>query len=255
MHRLPLPFIYHAESSSNQQEWELLFQRVRGWASLIDIRHPIEAKALAIVSIARRMTCSAWRLGNEIGWKKVFVETSSILFPMLELVGFARLGEGSSDQCLVAGSEWLLDTEIFPQVSLNPRGDDRELISLVPFMKDHSSGPRISNLIHLRNYYLHGLKNVRDTSVNIADIVNYEIPLAICQLAVSNIKIYWEQLRNDNGSHGWVDRLGQAEIQPFVIQGSNAFEQGLIDPEILDWLHFPDTECSDLYSKPRWFIS
>lgn len=173
---------------------------------------------------------------------------------MLELVGFARLGEGSSDACLVAGGEWLLDTEIFPHVSPDPQNDNREIIPLVSFMKDHSTGPRICDLIHLRNYYLHGLKNVRDSSINIADIVNYEIPLAICQLAVTNIKKYWNQLRNDNGSLGWVDRLGQAEIQPFVIQGSNAFEQGLIDPDILDWLHFPNTDCSDLYSRPRWAI-
>ena len=255
MVRLPLPFMCHRNSTKNIAEWEALFNRVRGWADLVDMSHHIEAKALAVISLARRVTCSAFKLGTDVGWKRVFVETSTVIFPMLELIGFARLGDGNSDECLCAGCEWLIDHESLP-IGNRYQTDDPRLDALVPFMVDHRAGPRISEMIALRNYFLHGLKNVRDPNIPIADIVNYEIPLAVVNLATTRIKQYWEQLRNDDGLGQWVDRLAQADIQPFVVQGLDVFELGLVDPDILIWLTFPNTDCSDVHATtPRWLQS
>jgi hypothetical protein len=96
------------------------------------------------------------------------------------------------------------------------------------------------------------LKNVNDPTVSIADIINYELPNAITMESITNLIVYWEQIKTDDGTKGWVDRLANANIQPFVIQGSGIFEQGLVDPDILDWLEFPGTSCEDLYTdKPK----
>jgi hypothetical protein len=244
--------MYHRDSDRNGAEWEALFNRVRSWGDLVDMSHHIEAKALAVLSLARRMTCSAFKLGTDVGWKRVFVETSTMIFPMLELIGFARLGDGNSDECLCSGCEWLIDHESLP-IGNRYQADDPRLDTLVPFMVDHHAGPRISEMIVLRNYFLHGLKNVRNPNIPIADIVNYEIPLAVVNLATTRIKQYWEQLRNDDGHSLWIDRLAQADIQPFIVQGSGVFEQGLVDQDILIWLSFPNTDCSDMYAEiPRW---
>ena len=151
--------------------------------------------------------------------------------------------------------EWLIDHESLP-IGNRYQTDDPRLDALVPFMVDHRAGPRISEMIALRNYFLHGLKNVRDPNIPIADIVNYEIPLAVVNLATTRIKQYWEQLRNDDGLGQWVDRLAQADIQPFVVQGLDVFELGLVDPDILIWLTFPNTDCSDVHATtPRWLQS
>jgi hypothetical protein len=44
---------------------------------------------------------------------------------------------------------------------------------------------------------------------------------------------YWEQLKSDNGNGGWVSRLAQADIYPFIISGSGLYDCGLIDYNIV----------------------
>lgn len=248
---LPLPINCHLDSISNKYEWDMLKDRLIGWGSFCDMQHHIEAKALAVISIARRLICSAWKLGNDIGWKRVFVESSTLIFPMLELIGYARLGEGNPDSCLAAGAEWLLDPDKLPnyQSKSNILNDQREITSLVKHMKDHKKGPDVKNLIYIRNYFLHGLKKASNKSINIADLINYELPLAISLESQRCLKIYWQQIKTDDCSKGWVERLSRAEIQPFIIQGSGIYEQGLVDPDILDWLENPNADCQDLYTS------
>jgi len=115
--------------------------------------------------------------------------------------------------------------------------------SLTPYMNGKPA-PRVCDLYYLRNYYLHGLKNVTDRSVPIADIINAELPYAIIQQSENAVHIYWEHLKQDKGTHEWINRLAQADIRPFVIQGSELFEAGLVDPDIVDYLEdFNATVC------------
>ena len=111
-------------------------------------------------------------------------------------------------------------------------------------MEHHSQGPQVSDLFFLRNYYLHGLKEHSDPTITIADIINAELPYAITQQAETAMRAYWNQLLQDDGSHGWIERLVNADIHPFVIQGSELFEAGLVDPDIVDYLEdFNATVC------------
>lgn len=58
------------------------------------------------------------------------------------------------------------------------------------------------------------------------------------------MRTYWNQLLQDDESHGWVERLVDADIHPFVIQGSELFGAGLVDPDIVDYLEdFNTTVC------------
>jgi len=249
MLNLPLPFYYKKKSTYYSIEWERLMEYLKGRSDFCDIEHEIEAKALAVMSIARRLICSAWAIGEGLGWKRTFVESSTLLFPMLELVGCARLGGGGFDECLYAGAEWLYEPNDVPTRGGKDvfKKDKRIIESLARHMVDHETGPEIKDLFYLRNYHLHGNKNSKDSSIRIADLINYELPKAISLEANKSLKHYWNQLKLDKGKDGWIDCLAKADIQPFIIQGSNIFEYGLVDDDIMIWLENPDSTCLDLY--------
>lgn len=156
-----------------------------------------------------------------------------ILFPMIELVGHARVGTNGNN--LGAGIEWLLDPSSSPSGMSKTEliRDQRIIRSLEPFMQVHQQGPQVRDLFFIRNYFFHGLKSHRDPYVSMANILNFRLPQAIAKQAEIGIKIYWGQLKKDDGSQGWVVRLAHADIGPVVIQGSELFDFGLIDPDIV----------------------
>jgi hypothetical protein len=59
------------------------------------------------------------------------------------------------------------------------------------------------------------------------------------------MRAYWNQLRRDDGktSNGWVSRLKNADILPFPIQGDELFEEGLVDPNIVDYIEGDTNVC------------
>jgi hypothetical protein len=158
---------------------------------------------------------------------------------MIELVGEARKdhSQPSSSNALGAGIHWLRDPNWLPpaQTKRDLRNDSRRLNTLLPYM-NRTQGPQVSDLYYLRNYYLHGAKNLDDRNVPIADIINYELPQAITAYSEEALRAYWQQLKQDSGGHQWIGRLARADIRPFAIQGSVTFESGLIDPNIVEYL-------------------
>lgn len=238
------------------KQWPPVYQPGRDIAQRLDqyklFQQPpdqgIEAKALYIFTVARRLIRSAWQLAKANGhrWNLIFIETSSLLFPIIELVGEARKAD-SAHQVLDAGIQWLRDPAYLPpsQTQNQLKANSDRLTSLEPFMFDHPQGPQVCELFFLRNYYLHGMKKHSDPGFAIADIINAELPYAITQQAESAIRAYWNQLLQDDGSHGWIERLANADIHPFVIQGSSLFDAGLVDPDIVDYLEdFDATVCN-----------
>lgn len=218
---------------------------------LREIDYSLEAKALSIFSIARRLVNSAETLALHITpehivrWDLVFVEASTLLFPMIELVGCARLGRLSdgttpnSVRRLIAGLEWLRNPEDLPSGnSLNQVGLDTERMeSLVRHMDVHLNvSPRIIDVIETRNYFLHGV--ISGGINHIPNLLNFELPMAIINESRVAMQAYWHQLLHDDGNQGWLINLSQAAIHPFIIQGSDIFDQGLLDPDIvISWLN------------------
>ncbi|HSH04970.1 MAG TPA: hypothetical protein VLL52_20820 [Anaerolineae bacterium] len=211
------------------------------------LKYHIEAKALQVFTMARRLIRSAEALAEPYGWKPIFVESSALLFPMIELVGAARaeselgvkkrVSQIGGHRSLDAGIRWLQDPNVLPTYRGKKtfQNDTNRLVSLEQYMVDHGQGPQVCELNLIRNYFLHGLKSHGDPTVSIADVMNYELPMAIAKHARFGLREYWRQLCGDDGSK-WVERLADADIQPFIIQGSEIFEAGLIDPDILDFL-------------------
>jgi hypothetical protein len=66
--------------------------------------------------------------------------------------------------------------------------------------------------------------------------MSYRLPQAIVKRAEEVIPEYWKQLKEDDGSQEWVERLARADIRPLEINGSGVFDAGLIDPDIVDYL-------------------
>lgn len=202
--------------------------------------HHLEAKALYIFTVARRLICSAWKLyrANDNNWNLIFTETSTLLFPMLELVGEARKAPGTKE--LGAGIRWLQSMGL--PSNTDPWLDKNLVTSLTHHMG--KGAPRVCDLYFLRNYYLHGLKNVESKNIaisprEIADMANAELPKAISKQAEIAMRDYWKQLKQDDGTdpnNNWIERLAAADIHPFMIEGSGIFEAGLVDPDIVDYL-------------------
>lgn len=243
------------DSKDYEQEWKDVVQQIQNWPQecrdrLLQPSHHIEAKALYVFTIARRHVCAAAQLAQANGgnWKLIFVEASSLLFPMIELVGEARKAPSGSP--LGAGIQWLRDPNYLPPQNMKPPKTDQDrLNNLLTFMPERLQGPTVSDLFYLRNYYLHGVKNnSRNKAIPIADIINADLPEAIARYSEEAMREYWRQLRGDDGTHHWVERLAAADIHPLRIQGSN-FEAGLIDPDIVAYLEdsshtvFTDTPC------------
>ncbi len=212
-------------------------------AHLGDLQHHLEAKALCIISMATRLMIAATQLSKPSGWKLIFIEATTLLFPMIELIGAARLGKApvTSDwRSLACGIDWLLDPEFLTTKSRQPfPGEDTTRVStLGPHMNSLPSGPTVQELYHLRNYLVHGLKSIRSPNFSIGSLqtsMNYELPRAIIAQAGVGLKIYWRQLSNSDGKENqdWINRLAEADIYPFCIKGSNLFEKGFIEPEIV----------------------
>jgi hypothetical protein len=216
-----------------QTEWPPNFRNC-----LSGLDHHLEAKSLAIFSIAKRSIDAAFNLAKaeDNNWRLVFVEASMVLFPMIELLGHARLGLNGNN--IGAGIEWLLDPSSPPSgMDKNTLKNDHRIVqSLEQYMEVHTIGPEVRDLFFIRNYFLHGLKSHHDPNISIADILDFELPLAIAKQADFGLKKYWNQLKEDNGSLGWIERLAQSDICPVVIQGSGLFDYGLIDPGIVEYL-------------------
>jgi hypothetical protein len=115
-----------------------------------------------------------------------------------------------------------------------------------PSKNDHLKGDgrkldrwEIGHLTFLRNYFLHGSKDPGDSQggpAPAAGIMSYELPIVLAQKAEKAMPVYWGQLKQDDGTQKWVERLARADIRPFQIQGSGVFEAGLVDPDIVDYL-------------------
>jgi hypothetical protein len=248
-----------------QPEWEAVVGQIKDWPSDFGYRdcqrrdyqwplprqisHHLEAKALGILTMARRLVRAAYGLAHcAEDWHLIFVEATILLFPMIELVGHARLEAGQVKEAygkdevnvanLWAGARWLLDPEELPQVKDNclKHDSDRLDVLLAHMQPERTRGPEIRELIFTRNYFLHGSKAWDGLKVHMPDVLNYELPKAIADRAQEVMPIYWRQLRRDDGSEGWLRRLANADIRPFVIQGSGVFEEGLVDPDIVDYL-------------------
>jgi hypothetical protein len=235
-------------------EWEALLNYIKSaWTSnnaahLGDLVHQIEAKSLYVFTLSRHLIESAESLPVNGNWRPVFVEASILLFPMLELVGEARMGNKthtSSWRRLASGIDWLIDPLVFPTRSIGTSNsfsaDVSRINTLGRYMQTLPSGPKVRELYHLRNYFTHGLKNQGDPRFDIGAVqtcMNYELPQAVIQQAKSGLAIYWKQLRNEDrsGSIEWVTRLAEADIYPFGIIGSDIYDKGLIDPDIIYWI-------------------
>ena len=236
------------------KEWKDLLDYIRNvWpeqdsAQLGELAHHIEAKALYVFTMSRSLIDKAESLAKPGCWKPVFVEASILLFPMLELVGEARLGKEPStgSWCrLASGIDWLVDPSAFPTRSTGTRADitadDGRIGTLGNYMTTLRIGPQVRELYHLRNYFIHGLKNQDDPDFDIGAVrtsMNYELPCAIVQQAKVGLAVYWRQLKNADGtaSRDWTTRLAEAKIYPFGIMGSSRYEKGLVDPDIVCWL-------------------
>lgn len=225
------------------QEWNRVLNQIQGWSSSYsisdDISQSLEAKALYVFSLSRRLTRAAHMLSQQInGWQPIFLESTVLLFPMIELVGYSRVDDDEVENAfnsrdvsavnLWAGLHWLRDTEWLPAVQdANQRADSTLL-----------SKWEIGHLVSLRHYLLHGSKQVsyRGNQVPIDDIINYEFPDYVVTRVQEALPNYWQQLRQDDGNQRWIERLAQADIQPLKIQGSGLFEEGLVNPDIVDCL-------------------
>jgi hypothetical protein len=225
-------------------EWSRVVNQIRGWANRYpiaqDVSQPLEAKALFVFTVARRLTNAAlWLYEKAERWEPVFLDATVLLFPMLELIGYARVddvqvargGRGGdiSTVNIWAGLHWLRDPDWLPTVKDNKQKADTTLVSRW----------QIGHLVSLRHYLLHGSKNAKDNQGNplpIDDIVNYELPGFIAKTAQPAMSAYWQHLRQDDGSAHWVQRLARSDIRPLRLQGSKLFEEGLVDPDIVSWL-------------------
>ncbi|MBC8253024.1 MAG: hypothetical protein H8E35_03230 [Ardenticatenia bacterium] len=247
-------FQYPEDSHHYRNEWQGLLDYIRTeWpaerkADLGDLDHHIEAKALYVFTMSRRLIEEAENLASRKGWKPIFVEASILLFPMLELVGEARLGNEpntGSWRRLASGIDWLIDPLGLPHRSSGTRNsfssDESRVGTLGNYMSTLPTGPKARELFHLRNYHIHGLKNQPDQDFDIGAVqtcMNYELPCAIIEQSKVGLVANWEQLRNADGSalQDWITRLAEADIYPFGILGSPIYEKGLIDPDIVYWL-------------------
>jgi hypothetical protein len=248
-----MAYFAHTENTHHHlDQWEHLLNYIKtAWpteqaAHLGDIDHHIEAKGLYVFTMARRLMTAAARLAQGNGWQPIFTETTTLLFPMIELVGEARLGSTTNDHAwrpLASGIDWLRDPEALPAKNrvLFPGDDGSRVNNLGQYMTTLPAGPTVQELYHLRNYLAHGLKAVRSSSFSVEALqtsMNYELPAAIVRQAETGLAIYWRQLRNadERESPEWVTRLAEANIYPFSISGSGIYDAGVIDPNIAYWL-------------------
>lgn len=241
-------FSLHEKCHHYPDDWERLLRYIRtGWqpdlaARLPDLSHHIEAKALYVLTLSRHLIARSEAMAIGGNWKPVFIEAMMLLFPMLEIVGEARLGD-SGDNPISGGLDWLGNPLQFPTPGVTHKhlkADNTRLAGIGKHMTTLPNGPRVREFFHLRNYLVHGLKNQRDRDFDIGAVrtsMNYEMPLAVVLRSKECLVVYWSQLTDPNpaASAPWIERLAAADIYPFGIMGSTVYEEGLIDPDILEW--------------------
>ena len=87
--------LLNLQCNQHPKEWNQVLDQIKGQSDFNPISKQIsqslEAKALYIFTMARRLTRTSHRLGKPSGWKPVFIEAIILLFPMLELIGHSRL--------------------------------------------------------------------------------------------------------------------------------------------------------------------
>jgi len=227
-----------------QVNWQALISFIKDeWPKnksqcLVDLEYPIEAKALAMFSMALRLVKAADILGRK-SWKRYFIEISMMLFPMIELIGYARLGKGGSNKSLISGYEWLRNPRQPPsgRTKEGIKNDNIRLSSLGRHMKYHDkTGPTLYDMYRTRHYYLHGIKDEDDDINTIQDVLNFELPMSIVKQAPLALKAYWQLLKAGDGKSDWINNLAKAKIYPLIIQSSVYFDKGFIAPEIISWL-------------------
>ena len=228
-------------------EWDELLNYIKNElpknyaVRLQDLEFHVEAKALYVMTLARHLIERAEELPRNGNWKPVFIEASILLFPMIELVGQARLG-GNIGSSFGSGLDWLAFPNCYPRgrTTEDLKSDEDRIENIGGFMSTLPGGPRFRELFHIRNYFIHGLKNQHDPNFDIGAVrssMNYELPFAITQCAKKSLSAYWSQLSQmDGASQEWITRLADADIYPFGIMGSVVYEKGLVDYNIIDWL-------------------
>ena len=80
-------------------DWQDTVRHMKTWDPNIlplDISSSLEAKALQVFTIVKYQVRAARFLFERVGekWEPIFIEVTSLLFPMIELVGHARLDDG-----------------------------------------------------------------------------------------------------------------------------------------------------------------
>ena len=242
-------FIFHENCHHYADEWERLLRYIRTeWkpdfsSRLDDMAHHIEAKALYVFTLSRHLIERSEGMAKDGNWHPVFIESTILLFPMLEIVGEARLG-GLGGSPLNSGLEWLRDPLKFPTAGVTEerlKGDDTKLASIGAHMATLPKGPRMRELFHIRNYFIHGLKNQHDPDFDIGAVrtsMNYELPKGVAIRSRECLAAYWKQLTDSAAtlSRPWIERLADADIYPFGIMGSTTYEHGLVDPTIVEWI-------------------
>ena len=226
------------------EEWSRVVNQINSWGFTEgisrEVTDPLEAKALYVFTVARRLRRAAYSLYERYQrWQPIFLDATVLLFPMLELVGYSRVDDAEVSQHysrpdvsnvnLWAGLHWLRDPEWLAIVQDNKQKEDNTLL--------HSW--EIGHLVSLRHFLLHGSKNARDKygdPLPIQDIVNYQLPGFLYESAMPALTTYWRQLCQDDGSSHWLIRLAGSDIRPLPIKGSTKFEEGLVDPDIVVWL-------------------
>jgi hypothetical protein len=171
----------------------------------------------------------------------MFVEASVLLYPIIEMIGLATGRPEDNKAELVNGIYWLGNPDELPSVvsKQKPYEDMTKLENLKKYMNcvKPSSAPTVQQLYKLRHYYLHGLGPSIDKKLpEKENPIDVALPRGMAWGIEDGLYKYWKNLADDHGSGGWLKRLAQAEIYPFKIDGSNGFEAGLIDPDIVDRL-------------------
>jgi hypothetical protein len=208
--------------------------------SLSNVTFPIEVKALHIFTLSSRFLRSVddlVKLQGDKGWHPVFLETSVLLFPVLEIIGNAVKTEGSDK--LVAGIYWLQNPRELPSKvvkACEARIDNTILDRVHKDMPAEQTKPTVRAVYQLRNYYLHGVVRSSDSTIpKEEEIISYSLPKGLAGAIEEGLYSYWECLTEDDGKRGWVNRLARADIHPLIIPGSFGFaDDGLIDPDTID---------------------
>lgn len=147
-------FIVTSDCQHHKPGWERVELQIRNWppdwqAKLAPLGHHLEAKALQLFTIARRYVRSVDRLAQANGnrWQLIFVEATSLLFPIIELFGEARRDKSAASSALGAGIQWLRDPSYLPpaQTINDVKVDARRLNTLLPFM-NRTQGPQVNDL-------------------------------------------------------------------------------------------------------------